>query len=483
MNCYWCNNLEKNKYKNKLNFLLFRLPIYLNKPGSITHGYETKSYPPLGLLYVAGSLENAGHNVEIIDLDFEKPSKAQLEKKLQLIDAIGFEVYTDNFKEVSKYVKKLKKINSSIPIIIGGPHCIYYKEKSLNDIPEADIVVYNEAEKTILDLIDFIKNKKKLCDINNIYFKKENKIFPGKPQKLIKNLDEIPFPSRHLVDKYDYDSLPKGFTYKKKLTLMMTSRGCPSDCLFCGRYAHSIKDYGYRLRSTNNIVEEFLEIDKKYNSVMIVDDNFLADSQRAHRIFDLLIKNKTKIEILIMGARVDSNDYFLFKKMKKANVKLISFGIESGNQDVLDFYNKKINLNQIKKFVYLSREMGFQTVGTIIFGAPIETEKHIKNTIKFVKSLPLDIAIFTVLKYHMGSNLWIKAVEDGKIRDDEFLIPADSRRGLSNFTSDELFNFSRKAFISFYFRPKYIIDQLLSSIKRKNFHNFKNIFGFIKSIN
>jgi len=481
-----CNNLKKNQNmssnKKTLHFILFRFPIKLNKPGTTTYGYETKSYPPLGLLYIAGSLENAGHKVEIIDLDFENPSIIELENKLKSTDAIGIEVYTDNHKEVSDYARKKKKIKTTIPIIIGGPHCIYFKEKSLYDIPEADIVIYNEAEHTILDIVEFLKKGKKLSDINNIYYKVHNKILSGKPQKLIGNLDEITFPSRHLVDKYNYDILPRGFSYKKKLTLMMTSRGCPLDCQFCGRYAHSIDDYGYRQRSVENIVKEFLEIDKKYGSVMIVDDNFLAEKRRAHEIFDLLIQNKTNIEILILGARVDSTDRELFEKMKQANVTFISFGIESGNQDILDFYNKKITVDQIREFVNLSREMGFQTVGTIIFGAPIETKKHIKNTIKFVKSLPLDIAIFTVLKYHMGSPLWIKAVKDGKIRENEFLVPADSSRDLSNFTSDELFNFSRKAFILFYFRPKYLLDQLLQSIKRKDFHHFSNIFGFIKSI-
>ena len=230
-------------------------------------------------------------------------------------------------------------------------------------------------------------------------------------------------------------------------------------------------------------MKEILEIDKKYGSVMIVDDNFLADLKRAHKIFDLLIHHKTRIEILIMGARVDSADRKLFEKMREANVTLISFGIESGNQDILDFYNKKITLDQIKKFIKLSREMNFQTVGTIIFGAPIETKKHIKKTIKFVKSLPLDVAIFTVLKYHMGAPLWIKAVKDGKIRENEFLVPADSRRDLGNFTSDELFNFSRNAYILFYLRPKYIFDQLYQSLKKSDFHRFVNIFGFIKSIN
>jgi hypothetical protein len=127
--------------------------------------------------------------------------------------------------------------------------------------------------------------------------------------------------------------------------------------------------------------------------------------------------------------------------------------------------------------------MGFQTVGTVMFGAPLETKKHINNTIKFVNSLPLDTAIFTVLKYHMGSPLWNAAVEEGKIRNDEFLIPADSHRSLCKFSSKELFNVSKRAYLLFYLRPLYIIDQLVQAIKRREITHFIGLFRFLRSIN
>ena len=464
-----------------MKFLLFRCPIELINPGSTTYGYTPDSYPSLGLLYLGAKLEQAGHKVEIIDLCIENPSKEHLKKRLLASDAVGMEVYTDNLKFAADFSKSVKELTPDIPLIIGGPHCIFFQDRSLSDIPDADIAVISEGEETIVEIAGFLQGKKKLPDVHGIFYRDNNTIRKGKPIKFIKNLDTIPFPARHLVERYDYDKFPRGFLFKEKLTLMITSRGCPYHCRFCGRYGNTIKGYGFRRRSAENVVEEIQEIDNKYGSVMIVDDNFLADGKRANKIFDLLIEAGTDIELLIMGARVDSANKALYTKMKKANVKLIGFGIESGNQDVLDFYNKRITLKQIRDAVSLGREMGFQTVGTIIFGAPFETKKHFKETIKFSKSLPLDIAIFTVLKYCMGAPLWIEAVKENKISPDEFLVPAGSNRDLGNFTTEELYAYSRKAYRSFYFSTSYIFDQIHQSIVKKNFRFIKNSFEFLAS--
>ncbi|KYK29356.1 hypothetical protein AYK20_09815 [Thermoplasmatales archaeon SG8-52-1] len=465
-----------------MNYLLFRSPINIKKPGTNTYGYETIFYPPLGLMYIAASLEQNGHKVEIIDLGFDKFLSGELKQKLSNIDIVGLEVYTDNYKEVKNLAKKIKELKPNISIIIGGPHCIFFPKKSILDVKYADIAIVGEGEETINDVSLYLQGKKNISDIYNIYYKKNEEILPGKGLKFIKNLDSLPFPSRHLVEKYDYDRLPHGFFYKKKLTLMITSRGCPFHCHFCGRYSNSIENYNFRQRSTENIVEEILNIQNRYNSVMIIDDSFLCNLKKAHRIFDMLIEYGSKIEILILGARVDTAERELYKKMKKANVTYISFGIESGNQDVLDFYNKKVTLNQIRKAVLLSNEMGFQIGGTLILGAPIETKYHFKKTIKFSKTLPIDNAIFSVLKYEMGSYLWKEAVKNGKIGKEEFLVPANSLRGLGNFTLEELTRFTRNAYIVYYLRPRFLFVQIKKCLLKKDIGHLGIFLRFLFSI-
>lgn len=201
---------------------------------------------------------------------------------------------------------------------------------------------------------------------------------------------------------------------------------------------------------------------------MICDDNFLADVKRAHKIFDMLIERGTSIDLLIMGARVDSAERELYKKMKKAGVRVILYGLESGNQDVLDFYNKKITLQQIREAVSLGSEMGFLTSATFIFGAPIETKEHFENTIKFACSLPLDIAFFGSLCYQIGADLWVEAVKNKKISKDEFFVTADSRRGLGNFIPEELKTYAEQASRRFYIRPHFILSRICRAFLRRD---------------
>ena len=214
---------------------------------------------------------------------------------------------------------------------------------------------------------------------------------------------------------------------------------------------------------------------------MISDDCFLADRKRANTILDSLIEIGTNIDLIIEGARVDSADREVYKKMKKANVKLVGYGIESGNQDVLDFYNKQVTLDQIRAAVQLGHEMGFITMGTFIFGAPIETKKHIKKTIKFAFSLPLDIALFSPLYYVMGSQLWDEFIKNKKHTKDEYSIITDSRKGLGNLTAEELNKYTVETSKRFYLRTSYILGQIYRAFLRKDFRLLKNGLKIITS--
>ncbi|MCK5261735.1 MAG: B12-binding domain-containing radical SAM protein [Thermoplasmatales archaeon] len=431
--------------------------------------------PPLGLLYLGAVLERDGHKVELLDFYAEDISREQLKNSLMSSDAVGMMVYTDDFKLAVDISRMIKEINPEIPLIIGGPHCTFFQKRSLSNIPDADISVIGEGEQVILDIVRFLQGSENLSDIHGIYYRDNGSIMSGKPLQVIDNLDALPFPARHLVEKYDYGSFAFGYTLKKRVTALNTSKGCPFHCSFCTRYGNFIKDWGFRKRSAENVVNEIQEINGKYRSVVIVDDNFLADKKRTHRIFDMLLETDTNIEFLIQGARVDTADKELYLKMKKAGIKYIFYGLESGNQDVLDYYNKNITLQQIRKATTLARETGFFIAASFIFGAPIETKKHVENTIKFACSLPLDLANFVPLIYRMGSPLWVEAVKNKKISPSQYDALADLSHNLGNFTEDELIEFTTNAFKTFYFRPKYILGQIYNSLSRKDYNLL--IFG------
>ena len=453
------------------------MKILLLKPGLFEDDsknlvLDPSTLPPLGLLYLGAMLEREGHSVEILDYSMKSIPREHLKNALLSSDAVGMSICSDvNFNPYLNISKMIKDIDTDIPIFIGGPHCTFVKEQSLRDVPKADISVIGEGEYVILELIKFLQGKKNLADIHGIYFRDNGSIISGKPLKVISNLDELPFPARHLVEKYDYGEFPFGFKMKKIVGSMITSRGCPYKCRFCARYGNFIDEWIFRQRSAENILKEFSEIDEKYGSVSIVDDSFLADKKRAHKIFDGLIEMGRDFDLWIYGTRVDFADKILYKKMKKAGVKIIFFGIESGNQDVLDFYNKNTTVDQIRKAVKLSRKMNFLTIGSFILGAPIETKEHIENTIKFACSLPLDFAGFGPLRYIRGSLLWDEAVKNNKIPKDtnKIFYFGYSEQGLGNFTKKELMDYTLEAFQRFYFRPSYMIRQVYRNILRNDF--------------
>ncbi len=464
-----------------MKFLLLRPGSQVEK--NISQKNTALNLPPLGLLYIGAALEQYGHEVELLDYYIENFSKEKLKNSLMSCDAVGMTVYTDDYKPAAGISRLIKEIDSDVPLIIGGPHCTFVQKQSLHDIPYANISVIGEGEHVILDLAKYLQGKKNLADIHGIYYKKNESIIPGKSLRVIKNLDDLPFPARHLVEKYDYSNFSFGYAFKKKVTNLISSKGCPFHCRFCSRYGNFIKNWSFRKRSAENVVNEILKISGKYKSVVVVDDNFLADKKRVHKIFDMLLKLNIDIELLIQGARVDTADRELYLKMKKAGVKYIFYGLESGNQDVLDFYNKNITLQQIKKTTALAKEMDFFIGASFIFGAPLETKKHIENTIKFACSLPLDRVNFVPLIYRMGSSLWNEAVKNKKIQSNQYEVLADSGHKLSNFTEDELIEHTTNAFKSFYFRPNYIFEQIFKTLQHKDYSLLINGLKFLISFN
>jgi len=442
-------------------------------------------HPPLGLLSIGAVLEQNGHNVKVIDFYADNDPINHIKNSIASADIVGISVYSDEYESAIDICRIVKEVDKNLPLIIGGPHCILSEKGSLDSFPYADISVAGEGENVILEIVKYLEGMKKLSEIQGIFYREKNYVKSGKPIQVIQNLDELPFPARHLVDKYDYGVYSFGYKMRQKVTSIITSRGCPFKCKFCARYSNSIKNWSFRIRSAENVVREIQEIGEKYRSLWIVDDNFLADKKRAHRICDMLIDSGIDIDLYIEGVRVDSAEELLYKKMKKAGVKLLGYGIESMNQDILDFYNKKITIQQIKDSLQLASKMGFLTYGSFIFGAPTETKEHIERTIRIACTLPLDFANFEPLCYRRGSQLWYEAVEDKKISSDIDYFFADSQKGFGNFTSDELFEFKKKAMNRFYLRFNFILRHIYKAFLRRDFNlifNGSKFFFLLKNI-
>jgi len=409
--------------------------------------------PPLGLLYLGKMLEINGHDVEILDCNAEEITEEKIKAKISSFDAIGMTVYSKPEELVFsvKLANIIKKHAPNIPLIIGGPHSTLFPEDSIKE-HNADICFCGEGEFRIKELAEAIEGKRKIESVTGLYYRQGNKIKHTKPAKQIKDLNKIPFPARHLVDKYDYGHLIKSKLIKGKVTSIITSRGCPHHCRYCQIRSHVPN---FRTRTVDNITKELEEIaNQGFDSVVFADDNFLAQKKKVGKVMDFVIKKKLGLKFWIINSRVDSADMELYEKLRDAGVEAINYGIESGNQDVLNYYNKTITTDQARYAVNLSCKMGFFVSANFIIGAAIETREHIENTIRFARSLPLDNAFFYTLGYLHGSSLWKEAVKAGKIRSNEFWVDADCKRGLGNFTGEELQRLSVRASNKFYLNPR-----------------------------
>jgi len=453
--------------------LLFIFPstgkFYLDPGAHDTHVHNPSSayLPPLGLLYIGRMAEQQGHSVEIIDYTAEAFNEAALQRAIHSSDAVGMTIFSEpaELENSIEIAKKIRQYAPDIPLILGGPHCNFFPEQALRD-HHADICVRGEGEYIIGPVVEALEGKRDLSTIPGLVYQQKDKICTNELQPPIMDLDQIPFPARHLVEKYEY-----GYTFgtkimKGKVTSLISSRGCPNRCTFCQLSSSLAK---FRSRSAANTIQEIDElVSNGHNSIAFADDNFLANKKAAEQIMDHIIKQRYDLRIWILDTRVDSAERHLYEKMRDAGVELISFGIESGNQDVLDFYNKKITVEQARKAVKLSKEMGFVADANFILGAPFETKKHFENTIRFARSLPLDHALFNRLEYLAGTPLWKEAVKQGKIDPSESVVMSDKQRGLALYDAKEIEKYCTKAYYSFYFNPWYWLREIRYALSHRN---------------
>ena len=435
--------------------------------------------PPLGLLHIARVLEDEGDVVTVLDFSAEKFDYKKILNVLESVDVVGITILTVSLPNAIEMISLIKGAKPEIPVIVGGPHCTLFPKKVLEE-SQADICVQGDGEKAVKDIKKALKGEVNYSEISGIFYRENQEVKQGQPVQLLTDLNAVSFPARHLVKKYEYGRGINPHIKKGEFTSLVTSRGCPFACRFCSRNSISMKKY--RMRSTENIIEELKEVYKMgYKYVAFNDDCFLSSKKQAYGLFDAIIKENFDMKFYVTAARVDSADEDLYMKMKKAGVCLLQFGLESGNQDVLDFYKKNITIEQSRYAVNLSHRMGFFTAGSFILGAPFETEKHFEKTVSFAKSLSLNSVSFLPLVYMAGSELWSGAVGEGKIDADSYLVQADSQLKLGLFTKHQLQSYCYNAQQSFYFRPRFVFDLLKTCVRQHDVSFLQAYLSFIFS--
>jgi len=440
--------------------------------------------PPLGLMYVAAYLEKkTNYEVEILDTQVErlKYNHIKDEIKKRNPDIIGITAMTFTLVDVIKTAKIAKEVNPNIKIILGGPHVIIYPEETIN-IPEIDFLVLGEGEQTIKQLLDNIDNPNELKKIKGIVFRENNKIINTGRTEFIANLDDLPFPARHLTPYKKYFSV---VSPNRPVTTMFTSRGCPYKCLFCDRPTF---EKFFRARSAKNVVDEMEECKKiGIKEIFIYDDTFSVDRQRVIDICDEIIKRNLKI-FWDVRTRVNTVDKELLEKMKKAGCQRIHYGVEAGTQKILNVLRKGITLEQAEKAFEWTKKSGIETAGYFMIGSPTETKEDILKTIQFMKELNPDYVHVTITTPFPATDLYQIALEEKVISHDvwqEFaknptpnFIPPIWEKELSR---EEIFSLFKKAYRSFYLRASFIIKKILQLKSWKElFKKSKAVFKLLK---
>ena len=447
--------------------------VLVNPPQEQTGSLEEVSnvIMPLGIAYIAAVLKKNEFNVEILDCVPLKISREALGEKLKKInpDILAFTATVLTITNAIKVANYLKAILPEDTVfVIGGPHFTSLPEKTLEEAC-FDFGILGEGEYSFLEFVKTIESgKKKFSEIKSLVWRENGNVIINERKLPIKNLDEIPYPARELFFFfYFYAPMPGG--YKRLPSAhMITSRGCPYKCTFCDRSVFGNK---FRARTANNVVDEIEVLVKEYGvkDIKFFDDLFTIDKKRVMRICDEILNKKIDIS-WSCSSRVDSVDLELLHKMKKAGCWMISYGIESGNQVVLDRIKKSITLEQSMQAIKWSKKVGIKTMALIIIGMPGETKQSIEDTISFAKKLSTDVVAFYAVMVYPGNELYEIIKKEGKLLHENFgsfscLINSSSSKlhyVPDGLTEDYIKKSISRAYKEFYIRPSYMIRQLFS---------------------
>jgi magnesium-protoporphyrin IX monomethyl ester (oxidative) cyclase len=407
--------------------------LLIQPPCTLSKSYTKEIQPPLGLAYIAAVLEK-DYEVKVLDAAVEgwhteKPltrdiiryglSFDQIKQRVKEFspDMVGisclFSMQADNAHMIANIAKRVDK---NIVTVMGGAHPTVLAEKVLAD-HDVDYVVIGEGEQTIIDLIRALNQQQDLSKVDGLGYKKEEQVIINPKTRFIQDLDSLPFPARHLLsmDKYFEINMPHGVTTRRSPnTSMITSRGCPAQCIFCA--IHPIWGKKFRARSAENVIKEIKHLIDTYGikELQFEDDNLTFDKKRAMSIFDGMLENK--LDVLWTtpnGVALWAMDEEMLLKMKQAGCYRLCLAIESGDQDVLHkIINKPLDLKKAKNIIDFAYKNGFETDAFFVVGFPGETKKQIQQTFRFGRSLRVSNINYYIATPYPGTRLYDKCVEN-----------------------------------------------------------------------
>ena len=460
-----------------MNILLINPSLLSETIGHYSKGMEKARgvYPSLGLLSIASALEARKHHLRIIECDVERDPGIVLKNTLRTFnpEAVGIYTMTWTFRQSCAIAKKIRTLLPHVKIITGGPNVASFPLLSVK-YGECDYAVVGEGEETIVELIEAIEEGNDTHKVKGIVIKEQDNIVQTENRPYIKDIDSIPFSARHLIPM---DRFHDVFTRDRRFATMISSRGCPFDCIYCDRKNRMGRQW--RARDPLNIVEEIQEVREKFgiNEFMFFDDEFVIDKKRTHKFCEQLMQKGLDI-VWECRVRVDMVDKKLLEAMKKAGCYRIRYGFESGDNRILEVLKKGITCEQSVETARRTKEAGIEVFGYFMMGSPEETPETLKKTLDFALILDPDFAIFSKTILIAGSELFDWGVKSGLIAEDyweRFLqgeendpAPCISTNELSSSMVDKAIAEANR---KFYLRPRYILRRLSLIRSFKQLHS------------
>ena len=446
---------------------------------------ENMVWPQVSLAQMAALLHPV-YSLKIVDANAERMSWKEFE---ELLDKHQPRYYltqcTAPTLQNDMYGCFLAKARGAKTIAFGT-HVTPMPRETLAAYPALDFVLVGEPDLLIRDLLDHLDNKfdqrealiKKMIDehdpawrlsmtedgkpilegIKGLAWRRGDDIMVNAPRPFVKDLNDLPIPMHHLLplDKYRMPLINGPFTF------MVTSRGCTAGCTYCIK--HVSYQYSVRLRSPEKILEEMWVLKKLgINHIHMYADLFTVSREQVVKMCQLMIEQKINITFT-SNSRVDYVDEEMLQLMGKAGCKLISWGIESGSEQVLKHARKGAYPDKAERALRWAKQAGIMNWGYFIIGLPTETEATIRQTIDFAKKLPLDIALFHVAAPYPGTPFFFEVVKEGWFRPGTRWEQVDMDKGTvldyPGLPAERLLYWQKRAFREWAFRPGPIMTYL-----------------------
>jgi radical SAM superfamily enzyme YgiQ (UPF0313 family) len=443
--------------------LLIYPPISKTERYSSAIGNSGGRQMPLGVFYLASALRKAGHEAAVIDGEAENLTADDILNRVELFrpGLIGISSTTVAFHRAIEVARELKLRWPDRPIVLGGPHVSSNLEHGMS-FKEFDYAIVGEGEAPLVELADALENRGDLSAILSLAYRDSGELAVNPPAPRVDDLDAIPFPAYDLAADLTLYTPPPCNYKKLPAANIITSRGCPNQCTFCDR---SVFGQLLRQRSAENVAAEIEHLWNEYHvrEIAFVDDTFTLRPQRIRDLFRILGEKKISFPWTCMS-RVSGVDEDLLKFMRDHGCWHISFGIESGNEEILSRIKKKISLEQARRVIGWCAKLGIRTKGFFIVGHPGETLETIDQSIRVALEMKLDDIVATINTPIPGSPQYREAAEHGTLDVSDwskfnYWRPVFVPHGL---TREQLLAKHREFYRRFYFRPRILWRYMLS---------------------